>query len=123
VGQVSASGFLVKIAWSDGHVSEYKTDWLRAHDNSPSALHERCHGSWPTPLCAWDAIPKVGEHAVAAAADDEALYRTLRKINRSGVVVLENVGIRERSVVDLAGRIAPISHQALYGEVFDVVAQ
>lgn len=55
--------------------------------------------------------------------DDEALYRALRKINRSGVALLENVGTRERSVVDLARRIAPVSHQTLYGEVFDVVSQ
>ena len=47
------------VTWSDGHVSVFKTHWLRAHDNSPSALHERNHGSAPTPLCAWDAIPKV----------------------------------------------------------------
>ncbi|CAM9987094.1 unnamed protein product [Scytosiphon promiscuus] len=119
--EVSASDSVVKVAWSDGHESEYKTDWLRAHDNSPSALHERSHGSWPTPLCAWDAIPKVDSNAYME--DDEALYRTLRKINRSGVALLENVGVRERSVVDLARRVAPVSHQTLYGEVFDVVSQ
>lgn len=57
--QVAAADSLMTVTWSDGHVSAYRTDWLRAHDSSPSALHERNHGSSPTPLCAWDAIPKV----------------------------------------------------------------
>lgn len=55
--------------------------------------------------------------------DDGVLYTALRKVNRAGVVVLENVGVEERSVLDLARRVAPISHQALYGELFDVVSQ
>lgn len=55
----AADESLLNVTWSDGHVSVYRTDWLRAQDSSPSALHERSHGSFPTPLCAWDAIPKV----------------------------------------------------------------
>lgn len=54
----------MSVTWSDGHVSMFRTDWLRAHDSSPSALHERNHGSAPAPLCAWDAIPKVCVHYV-----------------------------------------------------------
>lgn len=54
---------------------------------------------------------------------DEALYAALRKINRAGVVLLENVGVGDKTVLDLARRIAPISHDALYGEVFDVISQ
>ena len=55
--------------------------------------------------------------------DDEGLYAALRKINRAGVVLLENVGVEDRAVLDLARRIAPISHQALFGEVFDIGSQ
>ena len=55
--------------------------------------------------------------------DDEGLYAALRKVNRAGVVLLENVGVKEKTVLDLARRVAPISHQALYGEHFDVVSQ
>lgn len=55
--------------------------------------------------------------------DDDALYAALRKVNRAGVVVLENVGVAEGTVADIARRVAPLSHQALYGDIFDVIAQ
>ncbi|CAN0544228.1 unnamed protein product, partial [Ectocarpus sp. 12 AP-2014] len=111
----------VSITWSDGHLSFYGTAWLREHDNSPSALHERSHGSWPSPLCAWDAIPKVD--AREYMEDDGELYKALRKINRVGVVLLENAGVEEGAVLDLARRVAPVSHHTLYGDMFDVVSQ
>ncbi|CAN0342703.1 unnamed protein product, partial [Ectocarpus sp. 6 AP-2014] len=119
--ETSAGDSRVSITWSDGHLSFYGTAWLREHDNSPSALHERSHGSRPAPLCAWDAIPKVD--AREYMEDDGALYKTLRKVNRMGVVLLENVGVEEGTVLDLARRVAPVSHHTLYGDMFDVVSQ
>eukprot|EP00903_Cladosiphon_okamuranus_P011635 g10944.t1 len=119
--QVAIDDSLVTITWSDGHVSVFKTDWLKAHDNSPSALHERHHWSSPTPLCAWDGVPKVD--AREYMEDEEALYKALRKLNRTGAILLENVGVKEKAVLDLARRVAPISHEALYGEHFDVISQ
>lgn len=55
--------------------------------------------------------------------DDGALYKTLRKVNRVGVVLLENAGVEEGTVLDLARRVAPVSHHTLYGDMFDVVSQ
>ncbi|CAN0433218.1 unnamed protein product, partial [Ectocarpus sp. 13 AM-2016] len=55
--------------------------------------------------------------------DDGELYKALRKINRVGVVLLENAGVEEGAVLDLARRVAPVSHHTLYGDMFDVVSQ
>ncbi|CAM9961616.1 unnamed protein product, partial [Laminaria digitata] len=54
---------------------------------------------------------------------DEALYLALKKLNRTGVFLLENVGTEEGTVTELARRIAPVSHEMLYGQTFDVVSQ
>lgn len=54
---------------------------------------------------------------------DEALYTALKKLNRTGVFLLENVGTKEDTVVELARRIAPVSHEMLYGQTFDVISQ
>lgn len=55
--------------------------------------------------------------------DDGALYKALRKVNQAGVVVLENARAEEGTVIDLARRVAPLSHGTLYGDIFDVITQ
>lgn len=51
------------------------------------------------------------------------VYGALRKVNRAGVCILENVGTEEGTVLDIARRVAPISHDMLYGKSFDVTVQ
>lgn len=110
----------VTITWSDGHVSQYMAGWLRAHDNSPSGLHDRSHSSWPIALYSWESIQKV--NAQDYLTDDLALYRTLKKVNRNGVCLLTDVGTEEGTVLDLARRVSPLSHTMLYGDSFDVIS-
>ena len=53
---------------------------------------------------------------------NEGLYAALRKMNRAGVVLLENVGVADKTVLDLARRVGSISHKGSHGE-FDVDSQ
>ncbi|CAM9571914.1 unnamed protein product [Choristocarpus tenellus] len=105
----------VDIVWSDDHVSNFRASWLRAHDNSPYALHERSHGSWPSPLRSWDSIPKVD--ASKYMNEDDGLYSALVKVNRSGLCILDNVGTEEGHVTTLAERMSPVSYSYLDGNV------
>ncbi len=53
---------------------------------------------------------------------NEGLYAALRKINRAGAVLLQNVGVEEKAVLDLARRIGSISHDGSHAE-FNVDSQ
>lgn len=55
--------------------------------------------------------------------DDLALYKALKKVNSTGVCVLTDVGTDKGTVAEIARRIAPISHEMLYGETFEVYSQ
>ncbi|CAM9530205.1 unnamed protein product [Choristocarpus tenellus] len=108
----------VDIIWSDDHVSRFRASWLRAHDNSSDALHDRSYGSWPVPLCSWDSIPKVD--AGKYMNEDGGLYSALMKVNKSGMCILDNAGTKKEHVTALAKRIGPVSHSCLYGDIFEV---
>lgn len=55
--------------------------------------------------------------------DDATLYMALKKVNRTGICQLDNVGTKEGTVLDLSLRTGPISHNMLYGDRHDVTNQ
>jgi carnitine 3-dehydrogenase len=97
---VKATPTGISIEWSDGHHSEYATEWLRAHarDDLPAQRH------WGAELIA--DLPEFGFNDVAS--DDGALLRFTETVWARGVAFVRDVPTTEAALRTLAERVGHI---------------
>ncbi len=105
----------VEIIWGDGHKSIYCSEWLREHDYSIPTVIEKTQSTWPRPIHEWESIPRTSFSDLQKT--DEEVFCLLKKVNMSGLCLIDEVGTEEGAAKAIAERIAPISHSSVHGEL------
>jgi gamma-butyrobetaine dioxygenase len=116
--EVDASGDLV-VRWVDEHLSAYPATWLRDHDYSNGARHER-----DEPVL-WDAsgardLPKADYSEVLA--DPAVKFSLMRGFRERGVAILNGVPTEQGTVALVAAQLGEVRTTG-WGTVFDVRAE
>lgn len=77
---------------------------------TPSCLHPRLRSPVPASQVPYKAFMET----------EDGFFDVLEHMCLSGLCILKNVPVRERMVKQVAEKIAPISYNLLYGDVWDV---
>lgn len=111
----------LQVVWQpEDHVSDYESDWLRAHRGGTHARSQRDPApvTWGAELS--EAMPGADHEAVTG--DDSTLLHWLRLLRDTGVAVLRGTPREPLSVLALAALIGP-ARATNFGEHFDVVSK
>jgi alpha-ketoglutarate-dependent taurine dioxygenase len=140
----AADGRALTVTWAGGARSSFTERFLAAHDYSDEALLRAHVAATPATLRSVAAPPQGGVPAHAAPpashvprhppigtdavpaftfqevmGTEEGLYAWLRALNEYGLTLVRGAGVKERTVLELASRIA-YPQWTIYGEVWDV---
>lgn len=112
VTRAEVRGEAVTVAFSDGHVSDFPLDLLRAALRPPTQERRLWDGSL-------NPIPRAD--AAAVIGDDAALYEMLREVHVTGFVVVSGLAATEDGMQPLLDRIGP-NRRTNWGGIADVKA-
>ena len=109
----------VAIVWGDGHRSEYGSDWLRAHANSPEERARR--RSWRPVTwrsCPIDDLPLA--RFAEVTRDDERRLEMFEGLRDYGLVRIAGATPDPERTEQVANLFGPLHETTLYGYISDV---
>ncbi|OQS07337.1 gamma-butyrobetaine dioxygenase-like, partial [Thraustotheca clavata] len=117
---VTPNGLSIQWGVDDKSNEPHKSDYEFAY------IRSLCHSNYTTGNTAnlpTPSIKPVDKIDHSEILNDKGMYKMLYTIMEHGYALVSNVPCENGQVKTFAERIAPISHQFLYGSVFDVIAE
>nr|XP_018917412.1 PREDICTED: gamma-butyrobetaine dioxygenase isoform X2 [Bemisia tabaci] len=123
--QISAAQQL-KVAWSDGHHSDFSLEWLKERSFDPDTQNAYLRRNYKFERKPWSArsFPEIFKKYDyrAIIEDDRVLLDWLTHLITYGVALIENSGVELGTIKILARRVAFL-RRTQYGETFYVEAK
>jgi len=109
----------VDIDWTDGHVSTFGGEWLRAYCNAPEERSRR--RAWTPELWKSDLIERLPRATYSEVAiNDEARLAMFEHVRDLGFVMIDGVGPDPELTEPVAAMFGPIHSTSNYGYISDV---